>query len=109
MEDFLATFSLIGQILSLVALSVGLVFSVLYWSLRDAVPQFVPEREEFVDEAIVRDRGADEAIAVARAAAPAMPMATLQIVQSGGEEGEEAKPPFMRFPPTQGPRPAAPI
>jgi hypothetical protein len=109
MEDFLATFWLIGQILSLVALSVGLVFSVLYWGLRDAVPQFVPEREESVDEAIVRDRGADAVIAVARAPAPATPMGTLQIVQSGKEEGEEAKPPFMRFPPAQGPRPTAPI
>ena len=107
MDAFLATFWLIGQILSVVALCVGLVLSVLYWSLRDAVPQFVPERDESIDEAIVRDRAADEVIAVA-SPATAMPIGPLQIVQASREDGEEAKPPFMPFPPTQGPRPAAP-
>ena len=95
MDDFLATFWLIGQILSAVAFCVGLVLSVLYWGLRDAVPQFTPEPEKFIDNS-----------AVVRAPASPMPIGVLKVV--GRDEGDDPKPPFMHFPPGQGPRPAAP-
>ena len=106
MDDFLATFWLIGQILSAVAFCVGLVLSVLYWGLRDAVPQFAPEREMPIDNAYVPDHGPDEMIGVVHAPAPAMPIGVLQVVAR--DEEDDAKPPFMHFPPGQGPRPAAP-
>ena len=56
MDAILAASWLAGQILSLVALCVGLVLSVLYWGLRDAVPPFVPEQK---DEEIEHDRRPD--------------------------------------------------
>ena len=104
MDAILAASWLAGQILSLVALCVGLVLSVLYWGLRDAVPPFVPEQK---DEEIEHDRRPDEIIAVTRGPAPAMPIGVIQVVRASEDEGEEAKRRFMHFPPTQGPRPAA--
>jgi hypothetical protein len=108
MDAFLAMFWLIGQILSVVALCVGLVLSILYWGLRDAVPRFVPEKDDSIDEAIARDRMAGEAVAT-RDPVPAMSADTYeQLAQLSGEPAEEARPPLIHFPPGQGPRPAAP-
>jgi hypothetical protein len=107
MDAFLATFWLIGQILSVVALCIGLVLSVLYWGLRDAVPRFVPEGDESIDAGIVRDH-------MAREAAPTRPVPAMsadtyeQLARLSEEKAEEARPRYLPVPPTQGPRPAAP-
>lgn len=107
MDAFLATFWLIGQILSIVALSAGLVLSVLYWGLRET--QSAPVSSGPIELAVVRNGGADEVIVVARGPAPEMAKDIYdQLAQLSEEKAEEARPPFMRFPSTQGPRPAAP-
>jgi hypothetical protein len=105
MDDFLATFWLIGQILSVVALSAGLILSIRHRGLWEvARPSVV--------EATASDRDAIKNIPVEWGSLPRIVLpngASLEALVETRNEGAEApEHRFIALPPTHGPRPAAP-